>query len=64
MWFGNVGHNAGERHYGYLDAVAVSNTALGPNNFALIIPEPSSVVLAVLGAVGLAVVARRRRRRA
>ena len=53
LWFGNDGHaQTTEVHNGTIGAVAISNVALTPGNFVLI-PEPSSVSLILIGLVGI-----------
>ncbi len=52
----NGGH--GDRAYGYIDEVRLSEGALTPDQFLFVIPEPSTFALAVLG--GLVLFFRRR----
>ena len=52
----NGGH--GDRAYGFIDEVRISDSALSPSQF-LITPEPGAISIALIG--GLALLARRRR---
>lgn len=47
----NGGH--GDRAYGFLDEVRISNSALSTNDFLFAIPEPSTVTLGALAALTL-----------
>ncbi len=47
----NGGH--GDRAYGFIDEVRLSDTALTPGQFLSIVPEPSTLALVGLGAFGL-----------
>lgn len=48
----------GDRAWGYLDEVRISDTALNTGDFIMVVPEPGSFALAALG--GLAMLRRRR----
>ncbi len=43
----NGGH--GDRAYGFIDEVRLSDTALAPDQFLFVVPEPSTFALAILG---------------
>jgi hypothetical protein len=49
----------GDRAWGYLDEIRISDTALGTDDFLMVVPEPGSLALAGLG--GLLALRRRRR---
>jgi len=50
---------------GYIDEVRISDIALQPSQFlnADLVPEPSSIVLSLVGVLGVALFAWRKRRR-
>ncbi len=52
----NSGH--GDRAWGFIDEVRISDTALDTSEFLAVVPEPSTVALGLLG--GLALLRRRR----
>jgi hypothetical protein len=47
----NGGH--GDRAYGFVDEVRISNSALAPSEFLAAVPEPASGAVILLGLLGL-----------
>ncbi len=52
----------GDRAWGYLDEVRLTDGALGSSQFLFIVPEPSAATLVLVGLGGLAAAVRRRSR--